>query len=93
MRMKDVLLAAAVKVAESIPLHSVTRDAIAKRAKCAPSLVTWYLGSAEGIRLAIVHAAIETKNVEVIAGALSILPRYPEVPKKLLSAAFKSLAE
>lgn len=91
--MRNKVLQAAVKAAEAIPLHSVTRVDIARRAKCAPSLVTWYLGNAHAIRAEIVAEAVATNNVKVIAGALSILPQFPGmVPEALQRKALKSLA-
>lgn len=92
--MRDKILAAAVKVAEKIPLHAVTRGLIAKKAKCAPSLVTWYLGNMDEARSAIIHAACGTNNVEVIAWALAA--RYPgadKAPPKLKRAALKIIAQ
>lgn len=91
--MKQKILQAAVKVAEAMPLNSVTRADIARRAKCAPSLVTWYLGNAYAIRAEIVAEAVATNNVKVVAGALSVLPLFPGmVPETLQRKALKSLA-
>lgn len=93
--MKDKILAAAIKLAEKMPLHSVTRGEIAQKVKCAPSLVTWYLGNAAEIRDAIVARAVETNKVEVIAWAIAA--RHPKadsvaVPVRLRRAAIKILA-
>lgn len=93
--MKDRILAAAVKLAEKMPLHSVTRGEIANKVKCAPSLVTWYLGNAAEIRSAVVARAVETNNAEIIAWAIAA--RHPKadhvaVPVKLRREALRILA-
>lgn len=90
--MKEKILQAAVKVAESVPLHAINRAGIATRAGCAPSLVTWYLGAMDLVRCAVIDRAVETNNVKVIAGAISILGRFPQVPDALRRKALKSLA-
>ena len=91
--MKDKILAAAVALAETLPLHAVTRADIARKAKCAPSLVTWHLGSSYAIRAEIVAETVKTNNVRVIAGALSILPQFPGmVSQALQRKALKLLA-
>lgn len=93
--MKDIIIAAAVKVAEKAPsLFLVTRGAIAKRAKCAPSLVTFYLGTMEDLRAYIVARAVEDSNVVVVASAIAARhPGVTDAPQALRNAALKHLAE
>lgn len=94
MEMRDKILNAAVKIAEKTPLHSVTRGAIAKKAKCAPSLVTWYLGGWDDLRSAIVDKAVAEQNLPVLAHALAA--RHPGVsaaPQWVKAAALKLLAQ
>jgi DNA-binding transcriptional regulator YbjK len=55
--MKQKILTAALKVAESTPLWAITRMAVAKRAGCAPSLVTYYLGTRDEM-LRTIEAAL-----------------------------------
>lgn len=43
--MKQKILTAALEVAKSTPLWMITRKAVALKADCAPSLVTYYLGT------------------------------------------------
>jgi hypothetical protein len=91
--MKDKILAAAVALAESLPLHAVTRADIAKKAKCAPSLVSYYMGNAGVTRINIVTEAVRAKNVKVIAGAVSMWEIFPGIPSSLKRAALKVIAQ
>ncbi len=43
--MKQRILTAALAVAKEKPIWLITRKAIARKADCAPSLVSYYLGS------------------------------------------------
>lgn len=93
--MKEKILQAAVKVAEALPLYAVTRGKIAKKAKCAPSLVSWYFKTMDELRDAIVARAVETNNAEIVAWAIAA--RHPKadhvaVPVKLRREALKLLA-
>lgn len=91
--MKEKILVAAVKVAEKKPLFLVTRGAIAKRAKVAPSLVSFYLGTMEDLRQSIVDRAIQTDNAAVVAGAMAAHhPGVKNVSGNLRKAALAFLA-
>lgn len=92
--MKAKILAAAIALAETVPLHAVSRAAIARKAKCAPSLVTWYLGNIYAVHARIIAEASKTNNVKVVAGALSMLPQFPGVvPVRLQREALRTLAD
>jgi len=43
--MKQKILTAALQVAKTTPLWAITRKAVANKAECAPSLVTYYMGT------------------------------------------------
>ena len=43
--MKQKILAAALEVAKQTPVWLITRKAVARKADCAPSLVSYYLGT------------------------------------------------
>jgi len=43
--MKQKILTAALEVAKSTPVWLITRKAVARKAACAPSLVSYYLGT------------------------------------------------
>lgn len=43
--MKQKIMTAALEVAKSTPLWMITRKAVAAKAGCAESLVTYYLGT------------------------------------------------
>lgn len=90
--MRDKILTAAVKVAESVPLHAVTRKDIAKAAGVAPSLVSYYMHGEFSRKLDIITAAIKTENIRVIAGAVSMWHLFPGIPPRLKRKALKSLA-
>lgn len=91
--MKQKILLAAVKVAEKRPLYMVTRGAIAKRAKVAPSLVSWYLGTMDELRASVVALAVETNNAAVVASAMiAHHPGVKNVSGELKQAALKFLA-
>ncbi len=55
--MKQRILTAALAVAKETPLWSITRKAIAKKADCAPSLITYYLGTRDEM-LRTIEAAL-----------------------------------
>jgi AcrR family transcriptional regulator len=91
--MKPQLIAVATKLAEKTPLHSITRGAIAKRAKVAPSLVSYYIGTMDEMRADIVHEAIKTNNVGALASAMRANhPGVANAPKAMKMAAAKILA-
>ncbi len=86
--MKAELIAVATKLAEKTPLHSITRDAIAKRAKVAPSLVSYYVGTMPDMRDDIVAMAIATHNAAALASAMRANhPGVINAPKSLKLAA------
>lgn len=91
--MKPELIAVATKLAEKTPLHMVTRGAIAKKAKVAPSLVSFYIGTMDEMRADIVRQAIKTDNVAALANAMRANhPGVAEAPKAMKLAAAKLLA-
>lgn len=91
--MKPQLIAVAVKLTEKTPLHSVTRGAIAKKAKVAPSLVSYYIGTMDEMRADIVAMAIHTNNVAALASAIRANhPGVANAPKAMRLLAAKLLA-
>lgn len=91
--MKPQLIATAVRLAEKTPLHSITRGAIAKKAKVAPSLVSYYIGTMDEMRADIVAAAIATDNAAALASAMRANhPGVANAPKAMKLAAAKLLA-
>jgi hypothetical protein len=57
--MKKRILEAALKVAETTPVWLITRKAIAKKADCAPSLVSYYLGTRDEMLQTITGALVK----------------------------------
>lgn len=91
--MKSQLIAVAVRLAEKTPLYMVTRSSIAKKAKVAPSLVSFYIGTMDEMRSDIVTAAIATNNVPALASAMRANhPGVANAPKAMKMAAAKLLA-
>lgn len=91
--MKPQLIAVATKLAEKTALHMVTRGAIAKKAKVAPSLVSFYVGTMDEMRADIVALAITTNNVAALASAIRANhPGVANAPKAMRMAAAKLLA-
>lgn len=67
--MRQKILKAALAVAEKTPLWLVTRKAIARKADCAPSLVSYYLGTQADVITAIVERAILEGNDTIVRRA------------------------
>jgi AcrR family transcriptional regulator len=68
---KTIILAAAVKIAETEGLMNITREGIAELAECSTGLVNFYFGTMVNLRRAIVGAAIHSENLAIIAQALA----------------------
>ena len=80
----------ALKLAKRDGYRHVTREAIATASQCAPSLVTCYLGTRDEMQAAIMHEAIQTRCLRVVAQGL-VDGRYalhiaPELKKQALAA-------
>src|SRR5574340_1004797 len=61
------IVEAALAEAESHGYAHVTREQIAQRAQCAPSLVTLHLGTMVELRRAVMSEAVRARNLRVIA--------------------------
>lgn len=87
------ILNAALHVAASKGLAKLTRDAVAKRAKVAPGLVSYHNGGMAGLRESVIKEAIRTDALPIIAAAIlmehALATQLPEALRKraLLSAA------
>jgi len=90
---RDQILAAALQVAEKTGYNSVTRDAIANAAQCAPGLVSNYFGTMIDLRRHIMRAAIRQQNLVIIAQGLAAKdPHARKASETLKKSALATLA-
>jgi AcrR family transcriptional regulator len=81
---KAEILAAAVALSERVGYRIITRDAIAIEAKCAQGSVLGHYSTMAILRRAIVGHAISTKNLKILAEAMSADdPRVAKMPQEL----------
>lgn len=86
------ILHAAIKLSERHGYMNITRQDIAQEAKCAEGLVSHYFGTMKMLHRAIVGAAIDQKNVNIIAQALvNKHPRAMRAPQELRVQAAQSI--
>lgn len=91
---KQEILDAALRVA-STPggWASLTRASVSTDADCAEGLVSRYFGTMVAFRRAIMRAAIQARNLAVIAQGLAAGdPNAQKAPPELKAAAVKTLA-
>lgn len=88
-----LILKAALVVAREVGLHSVTRNAIAKEAGLAGSVVQYHYRSLKSLMNAIILESIKTEDLEVLAQAIGYChPLARQAPKKLRDAAMEYMA-
>lgn len=66
------IMAAAIKLAEVQSYKTVSRGQVAEAAGCAASLVSYYFGAVPAMRQAIMRAAIEAENAEIVMQGLAV---------------------
>ena len=69
---KSSILQHALVVAEKHGYHQMTREQIAKAADVSPALVSHYLGTMVAMRRAVMRAAVERRNAQVVAQGLAL---------------------
>jgi AcrR family transcriptional regulator len=91
---KEQILDAAVKVASRPGGWSkLTREAVAREAKCADALVSKYFGTMSTFRRTIMRAAIVQADLSVIAQGIAAGDKYAQkVDADLKSRALATLA-
>lgn len=67
---KQIILDAAMVLAETHGYHHISRTQIATKVGCATGLVSFYFGTMVHLRRAIVGEAIRTSNLKIIAQGL-----------------------
>lgn len=91
---KQQILAAAVIEAQHHGYQNVTREAIARRATCAPGLVSHYFGTMVDLKRAIMSEAIRTRELRIVAqGIADRHPKAKRAPDDLKLEAIKHLME
>lgn len=88
---RDLILKAAL-IAASRPggWSKLTRQAIAKKARCSEALVSRYLGDMPSARKAIMKEAIHQERVEIISQSIAAHDGYA-LPRKLKNKAIVHL--
>lgn len=86
MELKTKILQVATSIAERLGIAATSRNAIADKAECAMSAVSYHMGDVKHIHRAIVQAAIDNKNLRVLGHAIA--ERHPltvgdKLPKDL----------
>lgn len=91
---KQQILDAAIRVAgRPGGWAQLTRESVAKEADCAEGLVSRYFGTMVAFRRAIMRAAIQARNLAVIAQGLAAGDSNAQkAPPELKAAAVKTLA-
>jgi AcrR family transcriptional regulator len=88
------LLEVAIDLAEFSNMWLITRDDIAKKAGCAPSLVTHYFGNIDRLRGEIWEYAIAEKNhLIIVQGASGGNLNIEDASAELLQESFKKVSE
>jgi AcrR family transcriptional regulator len=93
---KEQLLDAALRISEQRGYMTASRDDVAAMAGCAASLVSYHFGTMPNLRRAIMSAAIDRKNLTVLAQGLAMgESKAKAAPAELRAAAveFASRAE
>ena len=90
---KQQILTAAIKVAgHPGGWGKLTRDAVAKEAGCAEGLVSKYFGTMIAFRRSIMRAAIQARNLAVVAQGLAAGDTNAQkAPPELKAAAVETL--
>lgn len=87
---KELLLAAALEVAVTHGYLFMTRDDIAAKAECSPTLVPRYLGTMIALRKVVMRKAIKDGNLAIIVQGLAskdpLCAKLPDDVKKAAAA-------
>lgn len=90
---KAAILLAAMTEAGKHGYDRVTREQIARRAECAPGLVSFYFGTMPQMKRSIMSEAVRTRELRIIAqGIADRHPKAMRAPLELRQAAAMTLA-
>ena len=70
-RKYEILTAALIVAGEPGGWSKLTRDAVAREAKCADGLVSKYFGTMTAMRRTIMRSAVLTENLSILAQGLA----------------------
>lgn len=91
---RSLLVAAALDEAREVGYQQVTRQGVAKRANCAPSLVSHYFGNSDQLGTVIISAAVVQQDAEILAQGLANGDALAKTaPQELKEQAAKLLTE
>lgn len=89
---KAQILAAALALCETVSYTRVTRDQIAEKAGCPPTLVAYHFGTVISLRRDIMREAVRAGCLRVIAQGLALRdPHAMKAPEDLRRRAADSL--
>lgn len=89
---KELILRAALYLAEREGFSTFTRDSVAAKAGCAQGLVNHHYGTMQQLRRAVMGEAIRTRNLKVLAQGLALRDRRAMgAPDALKRAAIENL--
>ncbi len=71
-RKYEILTAALIVAGEPGGWSKLTRDAVAREAKCADGLVSKYFGTMTAMRRTIMRSAVLTENLSILAQGLAM---------------------
>jgi len=89
---KAQILSTALTLCETASYARVTRDQIAERAGCAPTLVAYHFGTMPALRRDIMREAVRVECLPVIAQGLALRDSHAlKAPEELRQRALQSL--
>jgi len=69
---KQEILNAAIELAKRVGYQAITRDEVAQEADASSSLITCYFYNMDGLKRAVMQAAIELEELSIIAQGLGL---------------------
>lgn len=91
---KAQILGAALIACQSAGFSRVTREQIASLAACPPTLISYYFGTMQALRRAIMREAVASECLPVIAQGLALRdPHALKAPEDLRRRALTSLIQ
>jgi AcrR family transcriptional regulator len=90
---KAQILSAALELSETASYARVTREQIAEKAGCPPTLISYHFGTMPALRRDIMREAIRTERLPVIAQGLALRDAHAlKAPEELRQRAAHALA-
>lgn len=89
---KAQILSAALDLCENVSFARVTREQIAEKAGCPPTLITYHFGTMPSLRRDIMREAVRVECLPVIAQGLALRDAHAlKAPEELRQRALQSL--